>query len=98
MKNIRYIISLLFLSATLYAQKDSLTMQFGNNITVYKNIFNGRYAIKKGSTTIGDNLKFVNPIWGSYLQVLDKRNSLFYIDNSGEKTNTIQLHLGLCLE
>ena len=41
-------------------------------------------------------MKFIYPTYGSYLQVLDKKNSYFYINSKGKKTKKVNISLGLC--
>lgn len=83
------------LTSTLFAQTDSLVFEFGKDMTVYKDTESQTYTIKRGKKTVWKDLKFLYPTYG-YLQVLDKKNSFFYIDDNGKKSETINISLGLC--
>lgn len=93
-KTLQIIIFILF-SANSFAQNDSLLYEFGEKMNVYRNTSNNTYKIKKGNRIIWNKLKFVYPTFG-YLQVLDKKNLYFYIDEKGKKSRNISINVSTC--
>lgn len=96
MKQTLSIIIFIILSTNIYAQKDSLLYEFGKELMVYKSIDEQTFTIKKGNRIIWEKLKFIYPTYGSYLQVLDKKNSYFYINSKGKKVKKVNISLELC--
>jgi len=77
-------------------KKDSLVYEFGENLKVYKDLNSNTFNIKKNDKkAIFENLKFIEHL-GEYLQVLDKNNIPFYINNKGKKEKKVNITLELC--
>ena len=86
MKRLIFTLLIISLLNNLYAQNtDSLAFEFGEKLSVFKNIRNQTFSIKKEDKTLFKNLKFVSDIRDYYLQILTKNNSIFYIDENGQK-------------
>jgi len=64
---------------------DSLVYEFGDKLKVYKDLNSQTFRIKKNDKkVVFKKLKFIEHL-GEYLQVLDKNNIPFYINNKGKK-------------
>lgn len=97
MKRLFILSLLLFLTNFSLAQSnDSLVFdEYGKNLSVYKNINNNTFYIKKRNRVIWKNLKFVFPLYG-YIQVLSKNNEKFYLDQNGKKENKTKINISTC--
>ncbi len=98
MKNTNQIVTIIlfFLMSYSYAQtKDSLMYVFGQNLKVYKKTNSNIFQIKRNKKIIYNNLKFIE-ILGTSLQVLDKNNTIYYIDLNGKKETEPNIDLGVC--
>lgn len=97
MKATKLLITFLCLwSLDAYSQTYSLVFEFAERFKTYKNLSDGTFTIKneKGKNSYS-KLKFVGHL-GPYLQILDRNNRMHYLDGSGNKTNVVSIHFGLC--
>ncbi|SEA60138.1 hypothetical protein [Bizionia paragorgiae] len=75
---------------------DSLVYEFGDKLKVYKDLNSQTFRIKKNDKkVVFKKLKFIEHL-GEYLQVLDKNNIPFYINNKGKKKKKVNITLALC--
>lgn len=77
-------------------QKDSLKFQFGNNFSVYKKPEKKSFYITDvNHKIVFSKLKYVSHL-GSYIQVLDKKNNLIFIDVKGQKAENLNFGYSMC--
>ena len=95
MKNIIFTIALFYSLISFSQIKDSLTYKL-NNYEVYKQTKTETFYVKNDKDKIiYKDLKFVAIVF-EYLQVLDSKNNLSYIDQDGKKSTKTNIELGLC--
>src|SRR6187402_3448372 len=91
------LIIFILLTCNLFSQqKDSLAFQFSDKIQVFKNLKSKKYIIKKENETVLGKIKYVQNLFGMYLQILDKNNNVFYLNTMGKKDTDLKITLGLC--
>ena len=91
------LIIFILLNCNLFSQqKDSLAIEFSDKIQVFKNLISKKYFIKKENKTVFGEIKYVQNLFGMYLQILDKNNTVFYLNTKGKKDTNLKINLGLC--
>lgn len=94
------LVAILMIQSNVYAEnKDSLVLKF-NTYKVYQDTETAQYTIKNQvGIKIHQNLMFVGSMSGranGYLQVLDSKGEIFYLDETGKKLENARVLLGLC--
>jgi len=93
---IRFFTILLFTSISFSQEKDSLVSTFTDDLKVFKSQNTKTFYLKKSDgKTLFQNLKFTLNI-GQYLQVLDDKNRIFYINHKGNKEQKPNFKFILC--
>ena len=97
MKKTISIFALIFSLTNLFSQEnDSFVFEYGRNLSVYKNPQNNTYFIKKNKRTIWKNLKLAFPYFQSFVQVIDKNNIPFIINEKGRRQKKVHIYLQSC--